>query len=199
VPRFDNCGVNDEVDSVRLFEVGFVNDELEELVEEEVAVVDEINGGVVVALEPEEEGLDVRVEELLPGGIDIESDTTEEVEMVSLDTLDVYRLLFTDSRSDVQDLEFGSPDGVGLYMGLGSVVDCIEDGGEVSVASAETGTSEPKLFAVDAVAAAALVSLHRAKAMRHVSDKSSTQGSQYVLACIANSFTGTQSVGADPL
>lgn len=59
----------------------------------------------------------------------------------------------------------------------GFVIDCIEDGDGVSVASAETGTNEPKLFEIDAVAAVALMSLHRAYAMLRVSSTSSSQGS----------------------
>ena len=41
----------------------------------------------------------------------------------------------------------------------------------------EKGASEPRLFAVDAVAAAAVVSLHRADTMLRVSSTSSLQGS----------------------
>jgi len=59
----------------------------------------------------------------------------------------------------------------------GFVIGCIEDGDGVSVASAETGTDKSKLFDVDAVTAAALVSLHRANAMLRVSSTSSSQGS----------------------
>lgn len=83
--RLDNPDADDEVNSVRLFEVEFVDDELGGLADKAVTVVDDINGRVVVAIEMEEEGLDVKLEELLSVRNDIEPDTVEEVEIVLLD------------------------------------------------------------------------------------------------------------------
>lgn len=86
--RLDNCDVDEVVNSVTLFETEFLNDELEGLADKAVTVVDEYDGRVVVAIETEE-GLDVKLEELLSGGIDIDPDTTGEVEIVLLDALEV--------------------------------------------------------------------------------------------------------------
>jgi len=81
----DNPDADDEVISVRLFEVELVDDELGGLADKAVTVVDDIDGRVVVAIEMMEEGLDVKLEELLSVGNDIEPDTVEEVEIVLLD------------------------------------------------------------------------------------------------------------------
>lgn len=83
--RLDNPDADDEVNSVRLFEVEFVDDELGGLADKAVTVADDIDGRVVVAIEMEEKGLDVKLEELLSVGNDIEPDTVEEVEIVLLD------------------------------------------------------------------------------------------------------------------